>query len=322
MGLLTAMLVGLPRMMHPQAPGIAEQRNGSYTFFVGRMRVTALSDGSVPQDLHALLHGAPIGDIDDALRNDNLSNPIELSINAFLVQTGGRKLLVDTGVGQLFGPKLGGKMLANLRSEGVGPEQITDVLLTHLHDDHMGGIVRDGHTVFPNAIIHVGKPDLTYFFDRSNSARDHYAIKYFDEASLCITPYLKSGKVEAFNGRTQILPGVTATLHPGHTPGSAFYELDSDGQRLVFVGDLVHIAAVQFPHPGITIDYDVSQPKAAHRRETEFIELAQARTLIAVPHLPFPGVGHVRQTAGGFEWMPVEQTDRAAVLSPTNKSQH
>ena len=265
-----------------------------------------------------LLHGATPAVMDKALQDAYLRNPIELSLHAFLVQTGDRKVLIDTGVGQLFGPTLGGKMLANLCAEGLRPEQITDVLLTHLHDDHMGGIVRDGAMVYPNAVIHVAKPDLTYFLDRSNSAKDHYAMKYFDEAETCMTPYLKAGKVKAFEGGEQVVPGIRASIHPGHTPGSTFYALESDGQTLLFVGDLVHVAAVQFPHPDITIDYDVSQSEAAQRREAEFPILARDRTLIAVPHMPFPGIGHVRQENNGFEWVPVEHADRAAAPPPSH----
>ena len=292
-------------------PGMVDQKIGDYAFMIGRVRITSLSDGTVPQDLHTLLHGAPVAEIDALLQRSYLANPIELSLNAFLVQTGNRTILVDTGVGQLYGPGYGGKMLASLAAAGVSPEQVTDVLLTHLHDDHMGGLVKDGQLVFANATIHVGKPDLDFFMDPSNAAKAHYDKKYFDEAVKCIKPYSDAGKVQTFNETTEIVPGITASLHPGHTPGSAFYTVESGGQKLVFVGDIVHVASVQFPNPKVTIDYDVNQTNAEHARQEDFAQFSRDRTLIAIPHVPFPAVGHVRQVGSGYEWVPVEYGNRS-----------
>jgi glyoxylase-like metal-dependent hydrolase (beta-lactamase superfamily II) len=114
-----------------------------------------------------------------------------------------------------------------------------------------------------------------------------------------------AGKVETFEGSTQIVPGITATVHAGHTPGSAFYTVESEGQRIVFVGDIIHVGAVQFPEPAITITYDVDRKRAAQVREAAFATFARDGTLIAIPHIPFPGVGHLRATGTGYEWMPI-----------------
>lgn len=296
----------------PSAPGLADQKFGMYTFTIGDAQITALSDGTVPQDLHALLHGTTDSNTDSLLSKGYLSNPIELSLNAFLLRIDGRTILIDTGAGQLYGPGYGGKLLASLTAAGVSPDQVTDVLLTHLHDDHMGGLVRDGQIVFPDATVYVAKTDLDFFLDRSNAAKAHYPIKYFDEAFKTVKLYVDAGKVQTFQNTKELFPGVTATLHPGHTPGSAFYTVESKGQRIIFVGDIVHVAAVQFPQPAITIDYDVDQNSAAKTREQEFATLARARTLIAVPHMPYPGIGHIRQLGSGYEWAPVEYGNRAA----------
>jgi glyoxylase-like metal-dependent hydrolase (beta-lactamase superfamily II) len=126
---------------------------GTYAITVGDVQITALSDGTVPQDLHALLHGTTNDNTDALLNNGYLANPVELSLNAFLLRIDGRIVLVDTGAGQLFGPGYGGKLLASLSAAGVAPAQVTDILLTHLHDDHMGGLVKDGKMVFTNATV-------------------------------------------------------------------------------------------------------------------------------------------------------------------------
>ena len=294
----------------PSSPGLVDQKVGTYSFTVGTAQITALSDGSVPQDLHSLLHGTTNANIDALLSKAYLTNPIELSLNAFLLRIDGRTVLIDTGAGQLFRPGYGGKLLASLAAVGVTPDQVTDILLTHIHDDHIGGLVKDGQIVFPNATVHVAKPDLEFFLDRSNAAKAHYAMKYFDEAFMTVKPYVVAGKVQTFQGTPEMMPGVTASIHPGHTPGSAFYTVRSEGQEIVFVGDIVHVAAVQFPQPAITIDYDVDQRKASKTRQEEFEIFARDRTLIAVPHMPFPGVGHVRKLGSGYEWVPVEYGNR------------
>jgi len=291
-------------------PGILEQGPDHYSFEVGDVRVTALSDGTVPQDLHKLLRDTTSQKTDALLKEGFLVNPVEASINEWLFQLGGRTILVDTGSGDLFGPGYGGKLAHSLAAVGLRPEQITDILLTHVHDDHMRGLVHGGRLAFPNATVHVGKPDIDFFLDRSNAAKSHYDIKYFDEAIATVKLCVDAGKVQTFSGTTELMPGLIATLHPGHTPGSAFYTLESHGQKIVFVGDIVHVAAVQFPDPTITIEYDVDTARAAAVRQQAFSEFARDRTLIAVPHVPFPGVGHVRAIGTGFEWVPIDYGNR------------
>jgi len=291
-------------------PGIVLQGAATYSFTVGDIRVTALSDGTVPQDLHDLLRDTANEKTDALLTAGFLKNPVEASINAFLFKLDGRVILVDTGSGQMFPPGYGGKLTDSLAAIGVKPEQITDVLLTHAHDDHMGGLMHDRHLAFPNATVHLGKPDVDFFSNRGNSAKSQYDMKYFDEFATAVKPYVDAGKVKAFEGTARIFPGVTATIHPGHTPGSAFYTLESKGQKIVFVGDIIHVGAVQFPQPKITITYDVDRKMAGEVRAAAFADFAGNRTLIAVPHLPFPGVGHVRALNGGYEWVSIDFGNR------------
>lgn len=294
------------------SPGIVQQDEGAdtYAFTIGDVQVTALSDGTVPQDLHKILHGITDEKIDERLAYGYQTNPVELSVNAFLLEIGDKLALVDTGAGQLFGPGLGDKLLKSLQAAGVKPEQITDVLLTHVHSDHMGGLTRDGQMVFPNATVHVGKPDVDFFLDPQNAVQANYDQHYFDQAEKILEPYVKAGKIDAFDKTTEVLPGLTASLHPGHTPGSAFFTLESEGQALTFVGDIVHVAAVQLPDPSVTIAYDVNPEEARKVRSEAFAEFAEQRDLVAVPHMPFPGVGHLRKNGESYEWVPINYGNR------------
>lgn len=289
-----------------------QQVADSYSFPLGDLQITALSDGTVPQDLHKLLIGTSHSHTDDLLDKKFLANPVEASINAFLIQSAKHAILVDTGSGDLFGPGYGGKLLDSLTSVGVKASDVTDILITHIHTDHTGGLVRDGLPAFPNATVHVGAPDLSFFLDPSNSQKTGYADQYFDEAAKTIGVYEALGKVKTFGHGDEILPGVTTSLHPGHTPGSAFFTVRSKDRSITFIGDVVHVAAVQFPEPNITIVYDVKPEDAATVRKETFGELAERRQLVAAPHLPFPGVGYIRaEGAGSFSWHPVEYRNRA-----------
>lgn len=292
------------------ASSVTLQGADFYRFRVGTITVTALSDGSVPQDLHKLLTATTPRKTDAFLHAGFLENPVEASINAFLIPLPNRLVLVDTGSGELFGPGNGGKLVDSLAAVSCRPEQVTDILVTHVHTDHSGGLVQSGRRVFANATVHVGQPDVDFFLEPGNATKSGYDRRYFDEAIKTLKPYVDAGKVAGFSNTTVVVPGVVATLHPGHTPGSAFYTLSSEGERITFIGDLIHFAAVQFPDPSVTVVYDLDPNAARATRARAFESFARDRELIAAPHLPFPGVGHVRRAGKGYQWVPVDYGNR------------
>ena len=147
----------------------------------------------------------------------------------------------------------------------------------------------------------------------ANAGKSGYDRKYFEEAIKTLKPpYVDANKVAGFSKESKVVPGITATLHPGHTPGSAFYTLTSEGNRITFIGDIIHVAAVQFPDPRVTILYDVDPKAAANTREQAFSSFPSGRELVAAPHLPFPGVGNLRQVGSGYQWVPIDYGNRGA----------
>lgn len=279
-------------------------------FRLGDLRITALSDGTVPQDLHKLLRGTTPKEVDNLLARAFLKNPVEASINAFLLETREGLVLIDAGAGEVFGPGYGGRLVDSLAVAGVEPSQIRHVLITHVHSDHSGGLVAKGRPLFPNAVIHVGKPDVDFFLGARGTKRRGYADNYFSEAEAALRPYLERGRLKTFEDGEEILPGITAAIHPGHTPGAAFFTVRSGSDAIVFIGDTLHVSAVQFPRPGVTIVYDVVPDQASAVRRTAFDLFARERTLVAAPHLPFPGIGRVRRDNNGYAWVPAEYVDR------------
>lgn len=277
-----------------------------YSFPLGKLQIVALSDGTVPLDAHKLLTHIEAAQIDPLLDRDFAQNPAETSINAFLIKDGARHILVDTGAGQFFGPGYGGNLLKSLEATGEKPADITDILITHIHSDHVGGLVKDGQIAFPNATVHVSRIDRDFFLTPSEADKKSYGAPYFELAAKAIGPYQSAGKLALFEDGALILPGIAAALHPGHTPGSAFYKVTSEGQAILFVGDIIHVPAIQFRQPEVTILYDFDPAKAAMTRQTAFKDIVNERTLIAAPHLPFPGVGHISaEGKTAYAWHPV-----------------
>ena len=294
------------------AQQVVSQGADVYRLRIGAVPVFALSDGSVPMDLHALLQHRTPAQTDALLKLNFQTNPVEASINAYLIQLPGKLVLIDAGSGELFGPGAGGGLIASLERAGFEPGQVTDILITHIHSDHAGGLVRGGQRVFENATVHVGKPDLDFFFDATAQQRTGYDKAYFDGAATMLKPYLDADRVSPIIADGEVLPGIFSSLHAGHTPGSAFFTLRDGGEALIFVGDLVHSTAVQFPDPTVTIAYDLDQPTAASVRAEAFGAFARDEVLIAVPHADFPGIGHVRREGDGYAWVPLNYTNREA----------
>jgi glyoxylase-like metal-dependent hydrolase (beta-lactamase superfamily II) len=307
--LLSGALPASSAVAAPPAAEVKPQFPGVYRYRLGDFQLTALSDGTVSQDLPALLMRTTPSEVNGLLSRSFLENPIEASINAFLIDTGSHLILADTGSGQIFAPT-GGKLPSSLAAAGYRPEQITDILLTHIHADHSGGLVHDGHRVFPNATVHVGQPDIDFFLSPAPKGAGGYAARHFEEAAKTVGLYVSAGKVKPFSGRGEVLPGVTAVPTPGHTPGHSFYVIESRGQRIDLWGDLLHFAAVQLPKPSITIVYDVDPAAAAAQRAKQLATAAAQQRLVAGAHLPFPGIGHVRSEASGYSWVPVNYLNR------------
>lgn len=282
---------------------------GVYSFRLGEFTITALSDGTVPQDLDKVLTNANSAEVKQLLDKNFLANPVEASINAFLIDTGDKQVLVDTGVGQLFGPKLGGKLQVSLKAAGYAPDEIDMILLTHIHADHSGGLVENGRLMFPTATVYAGKPDIDLWLNPANAAnaqRLYLDRRYFDEAVKTVKPYLDAGKLRSFSSEAAILPGITALPTPGHTPGHSFYVVESKGESIEFCGDILHFASIQFPNPEIAVVYDVDANAAAEQRAKQFARAEKSRRLVATAHLPFPGVGHIRAEDKGYMWVPMD----------------
>jgi glyoxylase-like metal-dependent hydrolase (beta-lactamase superfamily II) len=283
----------LPTPLLADAPMVKSQAPGFYRLTLGDFEVTTLSDGT---NLLAasFLQGDAVR-IEDALRRNYLGDRVETSHNSFLVNTGTKLILVDAGAGSLLGPTTG-QLLSNLRASGYQPEHVDEIYLTHLHTDHVGGLMAEDQQVFPNAIVRVNKRDTDYWLSEANMrAAPAEAKRFFQGAMVSIAPYMRAGKLIVFEGDAELVPGVRAQTAYGHTPGHTMYAVESRGEKLLLWGDVVHVAAVQFEDPSVTIRYDLDVSEAEHVHELAFADAAKNGYLVGGAHISFPGLGHVRR---------------------------
>jgi glyoxylase-like metal-dependent hydrolase (beta-lactamase superfamily II) len=287
------------------APQQKTQAPGYYRLMLGEFEVTALSDGTFPMDADKLLTNVTPKQIDTALTRSFLKNPVEASVNGFLINSGSKLILVDTGAGTLFAPTLG-KLLTNLKASGYRPEQVDEIYITHMHSDHVGGLSADGKPVFPNAIVRAAQQEADFWLSKAHmDAAPQDRRDGFQGAMSMLNPYVAAGKFKPFNGDTELVPGIRAAASPGHTPGHTVYVVESRGQRLVLWGDLMHVAAVQFPDPVVSLRFDMDSVMAAAQRKKVFADAAERGDWVAGAHLPFPGLGHLNAAGPGYAFVPV-----------------
>src|SRR5712672_796514 len=311
-------LVAVPNAALAAPPQHHDQAPGFYRLKVADLEVTALYDGTGVFDPH-WLNGtkATMDGVGKGLHED--PHMLDVVDMGFLVNTGKQLILVDAGAGIWWGGGLLGRLAGSLRSAGYTPEEVDLVLVTHLHSDHVGGLTtQDGNRVFPNAEVYVAKAESDFWLSPEIAAKaPKDAQPFFQSAQAIAAPYIKAGKWHTFSGSEKIVDGMELVPLPGHTPGQTGYEFSSRGQKILFLGDIVHALRVQLQHPEVTAVFDVDQTAAAATRHQLLPKLASEDVLIAGPHMNFPGMGRVHKEESGYSWAPVVFTDQWNKPSPS-----
>lgn len=290
------------------APQVQTQAPGYYRMMLGDFEVTALSDGTVGLHVEKLLQGTTLKKVESALAKWRLGLPLETSVNGYLVNTGSKLVLIDAGAGGLFGPTLG-KLVANLKASGYTPEQVDEIYITHMHPDHVGGLAADGKVVFPNAVVRADQADADFWLSAANlEAAPKDSKGFFQGAQASLKPYVDAGRFRAISVDEELVPGIKAVATHGHTKGHRNYVVQSQGQKLVLWGDLMHVAAVQFATPAVTIAFDTDQKAALAQRRKAFADAAKQGYFIGASHLSFPGIGHLSAQGAGYSFQPTNYT--------------
>ena len=185
-------------------------------------------------------------------------------------------------------------MLNKIRTLGVQPEDVHAVFITHLHGDHFGSLQRDGQAVFPQARIYLSSRELEHFTVTSPNQGAINALAPYEARIVTFEPGLAGTTL------SEIIPGITPIAAYGHTPGHTVYLVSNGGANLLIIGDLLHVALVQFPVPGISATFDID-PAAAAVTRRQILDFAAANRIpVGGMHIVYPGIGNVSVQGEGF----------------------
>ncbi|MDR3077905.1 MAG: MBL fold metallo-hydrolase [Planctomycetota bacterium] len=267
--------------------------DGVERFQVGDAAVWAIADSLGDRDMNVFPQADP-----EAVRRYVPSGKAPSAIMVYAVQAGGETILIDTGLG-------GGRttrLMLGLAQAGINPEKVGLILITHMHGDHIGGLLVEGKKAFPNAKVKIGRRESAFWLSDQARRENPSRQGNFDLAKQVADAY--AGAMEFFDFEDLVAPGFQAMEAVGHTPGHTAFLFESRGERLLFIGDLLHAAALQFPRPDINASYDMNPEQAAATRR-RLLELAAREKLpVAGIHLPFAGVGRVEKSGEGFSYRP------------------
>jgi glyoxylase-like metal-dependent hydrolase (beta-lactamase superfamily II) len=284
-----------------KAPLAGKAAPAIYRFKVGTMEVTAISDGGLA--IPSTMFTGDKAEMSKALMGAGAQDPTPTPILTYLVNTGDKLVLVDTGYREVGGPTAG-RMMQNLLAAGVKPEDVDVVALTHAHADHINGAVTpDGKPVFPNAEMVVAEVEAKFWRDDTIMAGVPADFKvFFTLARAGFAPY--AAKTRFIGAKADIVPGITAEAAPGHTVGHTMYRLSSGNAQLLLFGDIVHNASLQFAHPEWSIAFDTDPAMAATTRKRVFDMITADKLDFAGVHIPFPGIGTAVKDGTAYRYVP------------------
>lgn len=277
----------------PATPA-APVRTDAWAFRIGQLEAVALRDGALvlPAGDATQSPWTNTAEVAALLTGDGQTDGrIHLSIQPLLVKDGDRLVLIDTGAGGQMGTE--GKLQASLRSAGVEPAQVTDILISHAHGDHVGGLVANGALVFPNAVIRMSIPEWTDLQSQAAMA----------DLVRVIAP-----KVRAFTPGARISPSISALSLDGHTPGHSGFEIAQGGARVIYFGDALHSSLISVQRPDWKNNWDSDSAAAVATRQSLLERGASQNLLFYGVHFPFPGLGRIQRRDDGFVWAPEPMT--------------
>ena len=259
---------------------------------VGDSEIVALLDGRIALQPE-LFAGASDDDIAALIAGD----AVDGYINAFVVVTPNGTVMIDAGAGAAIGPSAG-KLLARLEAAGVDPSDIGTLYVTHLHPDHIGGLVGEGAFALPNAEMVLHERERAFWFDDEMMAQSgEDAAPFFLAARAAVESF--GERVATFSGST--VPGPLEAMELfGHTPGHTGFTLADGDDALLLWGDIVHAPAVQFPRPEVTIAFDVDPPEAEATRQRVLDMTATDGVAVGGMHLVFPALGTVTRSGNAY----------------------
>lgn len=274
-----------------QVDGTSAGVIGFYRFSVGDLQITAIKDNFSPIDPAIFGTEEQADAVQAELASSNLSGVDLLNtFNVMMIQSGEDVFLVDSGPGNALVPTM--ELL------GMTPADVTGVLGTHWHPDHVGGLSTEGAINFPNATYYLSQTE--YDFVQAN------AEAFTGGAAAAIAPYADNDQLSLYNSDDEIVPGVQAVAAPGHTPGHHALMMSSNGNQIMHLVDTAISAYVHVANPSLAIQFDADPAQASETRVALLSRAADEQIPVIGYHFPFPGVGYIARTGedNSFRFVP------------------
>ena len=280
---------------------------GHYRFRVGDISATVLSDGVIGGPPRVYASNAPEAELQEVLRQAFLpTDHMTLNLNTLLIETGGRRILIEAGAGKTMGPN-GGRIFDNLAAIGLGPADIDAIVVSHTHPDHVGNLrTADGGKAFPRATVFVPKADWDFFVRTDPDLSympvpEEFRLRFAANIKNSLGPF--ANDVELYEAGAEIVPGLTTIAASGHTPGMATFLVHSGSDQLLLTADLAYHPVVNVDRPWLP-GPDRDKETAFSSRRRIFDRAAAERMPVLGFHYPFPGLGRMLKTDGGYAWVP------------------
>ena len=301
--------MNLHNTSHLSGPAPEELVPSRYALKIGEIDVLVVSDGVLPLPTVMLGHN-----VDPAARSAWLNHmflppdAFDWALNAVVVRSGGKTILIDAGLGSdpdLHLPRAG-QLIKRLEAAGIDLPSVTDLVLTHMHMDHIGGLLVDGvkERLRPDLRIHVAAAEVK-FWEAPDFTHTNMPQGFPDALRSTAKRFVKEygNQLRLFDEQHEVAPGVVARRTGGHTPGHSVVRIASGGDALTFAGDAVF--AVGFEQPDWHNGFEHDPEEAARVRIRLLRELAESGEMLVATHLPFPSVGRVAAEGDAFRWVPV-----------------
>lgn len=285
------------------APIQNTQNAGWYRFKLGAFEGTVIWDGYIHHGYEGIYPNAAAEEMARLQREFMLpSDHIPMDLNPVVMNTGGKLFLIDTGMGQTvkwFGDKMG-RLLENLAAAGIAPSDIDAVLMTHLHPDHAYGLILpDGSAAFPNADIYCTDADWAEWTNPESLKLNSFRSPWTGGVLESVKPYLD--RVKTFTVGATLFPGISTFSVAGHAAGMCAFLFESEGEKIVFTGDVCHHQVYDPVHPEwfFHMDYDTNPQQGADAKKAIFEKVVAENIRFHGYHFPFPGLGHIRDHGDG-----------------------
>ena len=288
-----------------RAPIVSSQVPYFYRFMLDKFQVTVVSDGPLPLgEPSATMKGQTKEELAKALADNFLpTDKLILEQNALVLNTGSKLVLFDTGMGtaKAFGPTTG-RLLKSLEEAKISPSAIDDVICSHGHIDHIGGLAdAKGKRYFPNANVWITKADYDFWTDEAKLANADLKL-FVQHARQNLLPY--KDRLKWVEDGKDVVPGVQAMVSPGHTVGHSVFIVKSGNKALAVTADTTHHQIILTEKPRTEFSYDTDPKQAVQSRLKVFDMVSSQKIPLLAYHFPWPGYGYLGKQGDGFRFYP------------------